>query len=99
VSARSYCACIHQQIHHLEDHKQGAESSSAKNVALDYIGDIGARLRSLQLEMESQPIVPSLDELIAKPSPEGLAKLLDSHMVVQGYLASAARDDSMYAVS
>lgn len=86
------------QAKSLEDPKQTAEASSAKNVALDYLGGIAARLRTLQLEMDSQPIVLGLDELIAAPSADGLAKLMDSHSVVQRYLASAARDDSMYSV-
>jgi len=83
----------------LENKQTTSEANAAKSVALDYLGEIAARIRTLQLQMDAQPIVPSLDELIAKPDADGMAKLLESQRSVQGFLASAARDDSMYQVS
>jgi cohesin loading factor subunit SCC2 len=47
----------------LEDAKAGAEGNASKGVALDHLGDIAARLKALQLEMERNEIVPSLDEV------------------------------------
>jgi cohesin loading factor subunit SCC2 len=75
------------------------EASTTKSVALDYLGDIGARLRTLQLQMAEPPKVCSLDEIIANPKLAELNKLNEMHLTLEGFLASAARDDSMYQVS
>jgi cohesin loading factor subunit SCC2 len=47
----------------LEDPKPGAEASAVRNIALDYLGDIAARLRSFHPEMQGEGSVPSLDEV------------------------------------
>jgi hypothetical protein len=46
----------------LEDGKSGADSSG-KAIALDHLGGIAAKLRSLHLAMNQGESVPSLDEV------------------------------------
>jgi cohesin loading factor subunit SCC2 len=51
----------------LEDHPTGNEAAVAKNIALDYLGDIATKLKTVQLDAESGGDVPSLDQVGLDP--------------------------------
>jgi hypothetical protein len=55
----------------LEDGKAGGEASAAKGIALDHLGDIAAKLRGLQLGMDQDVLIPSLDEVKIYVHPPG----------------------------
>lgn len=82
----------------LKDPKTNSETNALRSVALDYLGDIAARLRYLQLDMRSQRVVPTLDEVIANADVDGMSELLAAQGTIQNYLVAAARDDGMFIV-
>ena len=47
----------------LEDSKTGVELSAARNIALDYLGNIAARIRSFDLAMQCEGAQSSLVEV------------------------------------
>lgn len=51
----------------LEDQATGNEAAVAKNIALDYLGDIATKLKTVQLDVESGGDVPSLDQVGSDP--------------------------------
>ncbi|KAK8844801.1 hypothetical protein IAR55_006651 [Kwoniella newhampshirensis] len=67
----------------LEDGRPGPEMVAAKGIALDYLGDIAARLKALHLDMMGPIRVPTIDEAQAS---------------VQMFLSSAARDDGSFSL-
>ena len=103
--------CSLPQMSSLEDNKTGGDSSAAKGVALDYLGDIAARLRAFRLEMDGDQSVPSLDEvsymnenvtdaqLISDANVDGTSILTKNHESVHTFLSSAAKEDATYVVS
>lgn len=82
----------------LEETKVSADANAARSVALDYLGNIAARLRALHLDMQSRPLIPSLDEVIAEADVDGLANHTSAQNVIHGYLSACAREDSMFTV-
>ncbi|WVQ82810.1 hypothetical protein IAT38_004942 [Cryptococcus sp. DSM 104549] len=85
-------------IQMLDESKAGADAS-AKGVALDYLGDIAARLKALHLEMTGGMIVPTIDEAIAGADVVGMTALINAQASVHAFLNSAARDDGSFACS
>lgn len=97
---RDFLELANSQMGALNDrNKNTTEANAARTVALDYLGDIAARLRALHLEMAAKPIVPSLDEIISEANVEGMATLLAAEASIQTFLTTAARDDTMFEVS
>ena len=47
----------------LEDSRSSGETAAAKGIALDYLGDIAAALKSYQLRMASEANIATLDEV------------------------------------
>lgn len=47
----------------LDDSKTGTEATASKTVALDYLADIAAKLKSLGMEMTGATRVAALDEV------------------------------------
>ena len=94
----------------LEDSKSGVELSAARNVALDYLGDIAARIRSSELEVHREGAHSSLVEvrhrcrsklthqIISSADVDAVSRILRDQTTVQTYLATSARDDGMFAV-
>lgn len=82
----------------LEETKTSADANAARGVALDYLGNIAARLRSLHLDMGNNTHVPSLDEVIANVNVDGLKALIAAQNSIQGFLRTCAREDSMFTV-
>ncbi|OCF60187.1 hypothetical protein L486_02867 [Kwoniella mangroviensis CBS 10435] len=77
----------------LEDQKTGPEATAAKGIALDYLGDIAARLKGLGLEMNGEGKIATLDEVIANVDMAGLQKLIEAQKAIMTFLSSAARED------
>ncbi|WWC90225.1 uncharacterized protein L201_005158 [Kwoniella dendrophila CBS 6074] len=77
----------------LEDQKNGPEITAAKGIALDYLGDIAARLKGLGLEMNTDGKIPTLDEVIANVDMLGLNRLIGAQASIMTFLSSAARED------
>lgn len=82
----------------VEDSKSGSDNSVAKSIALDHLGDIAARIRSLGIEMGIQPI-PTFDEVISAADPNGAKALVGSHALIDMCLTTSADEDDMYSVS
>jgi hypothetical protein len=81
----------------VEDPKSGSESS-AKSIALDHLGDIAARIRSLHAQMTTN-FVPTFEEIISKADSEGVKALLQTYKLVDINLSASAEEDDMYSVS
>ncbi|ORY23265.1 hypothetical protein BCR39DRAFT_549569 [Naematelia encephala] len=73
--------------------------SAPKNTALEYLGSIAARLRTLHIDMLAIPSVESLDGIISHPDPDMLSALLRAHATIRSYLAASARSDAMFSGS
>lgn len=82
----------------LDERKTGPDASAAKNVALDHLGDVAARIRKLAAQMDQQP-VPTLDEIVSSVDLEGLKRFCESQNHVDSYLLASAEQDNMYSVS
>jgi cohesin loading factor subunit SCC2 len=82
----------------VEDSKSGSENSAAKSIALDHLGDIAARIRSLGEEMGVEP-TPTFDEVISAADPVGAKALIGSHRSIDTCLTASAEEDDMYSVS
>lgn len=83
----------------LEDRKSTPDANAARTVALDYLGDIATKIRALHLELNSKPLVPSVDEIISEPTVERMNLLLTAQASIQSFLTAAARDDNMFESS
>ncbi|WRT63186.1 uncharacterized protein IL334_000089 [Kwoniella shivajii] len=83
----------------LEDQKIGPESTAAKATALDYLGDIAARLKALSLQMSGEGKLATLDEIIANVDMLGLTKLINAQSSIMTFLSSAAREDGSLSSS
>lgn len=81
----------------VEDPKSSADSA-AKSIALDHLGDIAARIRSLQAQMSNHP-VPTLEEIVSNADSEGVRALIQAHRLVDSCLSASAGEDDMYSVS
>ncbi|WVQ94119.1 hypothetical protein IAU59_001197 [Kwoniella sp. CBS 9459] len=81
-------------ISSLEDSKVGPEVTAAKGIALDYLGDIAAKLKGLGLEMAGEGKGATLDEIIANADMSGLKNLCQAQQSIQTFLSSAAREDA-----
>ncbi|WVW81234.1 hypothetical protein I302_103225 [Kwoniella bestiolae CBS 10118] len=77
----------------LEDQRNGPESTAAKGIALDYLGDIAARLKGSGLEMTGEGKIATLDEVIANVDVSGLNKLIKAQEAIMTFLSSAANED------
>ncbi|CAD6587723.1 MAG: Sister chromatid cohesion protein 2 [Tremellales sp. Tagirdzhanova-0007] len=83
----------------LEDSKTGVELSAARNIALDYLGNIAARIRSFDLAMQCEGAQSSLVEIISSADVAAASNLMRDQITVQTYLAVSAKDDGMFASS
>ncbi|KIR30957.1 cohesin loading factor subunit SCC2 [Cryptococcus deuterogattii LA55] len=72
----------------LDDAKTGNEATASKTVALDYLADIAAKLKTLGIEMAGVTRVSTLDE-----------NLIEAQTSIRAFLNSAAHDDSSLACS
>ena len=86
-----------EKMNAVEDPKSGSESS-AKSIALDHLGDIAARIRSLHAQMTTN-LVPTFEEVISKADSEGVKVLLQAYRQVDIHLSASAAEDDMYSVS
>ncbi|WVQ72222.1 hypothetical protein IAR50_001771 [Cryptococcus sp. DSM 104548] len=86
-------------INSLDDNKTGVEATAAKGVALDYLADIAARLKSLSIEMLGEIKVATVDEIISEADVDGCTKLIKAQSSIRAFLTSAARDDGSFACS
>lgn len=68
-------------------------------MALDYLGDIAAKIRSLDLEMNRKAEIPNFKLVIQDANVNGLAQLLAAHQTIQSYITAASREDGMLVVS
>lgn len=68
-------------------------------LALDYLGDIAAKIRSLDMEMSGKEVIPSFKLVIQNADVKGLSQLLAAHQTIQAYLTAASREDGMLVVS
>lgn len=82
----------------LEETKTGSDSSTAKSIALDHLGDVAAKLRSVTTKVSEKPI-PTLDEIVSSIDVEGLKTLKAAQQNIDNYLATSAESDDMFAVS
>lgn len=86
----------------VEDPASTHESNAAKNVALDYLGDIATRLREVDVGSEGVVTlagVKSLDQVISDADVEAAKMIIGKHKAIKAYLSGAAREDAMYTVS
>lgn len=83
----------------VEDTKGGIDSPAAKTIALDHLGDIAAKLRSLGIAAASSSPVPTLDEVVSAVDTDGLTLLSQTHKLVDDYLCVSAEQDDMHKVS
>ncbi|KAL1405358.1 Sister chromatid cohesion protein 2 [Vanrija albida] len=83
----------------LDNQRSTHEASAARAVAMDYLGDIAARLRALHQQIESKTKVPSLDEIIADANIDGMVALAKAQTTIQSFLSTASREDSMFVSS
>lgn len=83
----------------LDDSKTGTEATASKTVALDYLADIAAKLKSLGMEMTGATRVAALDEVISEASIDELKKLIEAQISIRTFLNSAAHDDNSFACS
>lgn len=86
----------------VEDPASTHESNAAKNVALDYLGDIATRLREVDVDTEGGIVsesVKSLDQVISDSDLDAVKAITSKHKTVKAYLIGAAREDAMYTVS
>ena len=90
-------AAADEKMNAVEDPKSGSESS-AKSIALDHLGDIAARIRSLHAQMTTN-LVPTFEEVISKADSEGVKVLLQAYRQVDINLSASAGEDDMYSVS
>ncbi|RSH84025.1 Sister chromatid cohesion protein 2 [Saitozyma podzolica] len=81
----------------VEDQATGNEAAVAKNIALDYLGDIATKLKTVQLDAESGGDVPSLDQIISEADPAGASRLIKAQYTIHTYLSSATKDDGMFS--
>ncbi|KAK4684433.1 cohesin loading factor subunit SCC2, partial [Tremellales sp. Uapishka_1] len=81
----------------LEDSKNGADTSAARLIALDHLGDIAARIREVQLELSAGVMVPSLEEVISSTDVTGAQTLVQAHSTIRSYLVKSSRDDGMFS--
>ncbi|BEI91569.1 uncharacterized protein CcaverHIS019_0403890 [Cutaneotrichosporon cavernicola] len=75
--------------------KGAVEANAARALSLDYLGDIAAKIRSLEMEMNRKAVIPSFKEVLQDANSDGLAELLAAHQTVQSYLTAASREDGM----
>ncbi|EAL23165.1 hypothetical protein CNBA5100 [Cryptococcus deneoformans B-3501A] len=83
----------------LDDSKTGTEATASKTVALDYLADIAAKLKSLGMEMTGVTRVAALDEVISEASIDDLKKLIEAQASIRTFLNSAAHDDNSFTCS
>jgi cohesin loading factor subunit SCC2 len=81
----------------VEDTKPGADSSAAKNIALEHLGDIAARIRTFHRRI-LQSSVPTFAQIISKADSEGAGILLNAHRQVDVCLLASAEEDDNYSV-
>ncbi|EIW73035.1 hypothetical protein TREMEDRAFT_59198 [Tremella mesenterica DSM 1558] len=81
----------------VEEQKGGNETSTARSIALDHLGDIAARLREMHLKMKAGHNVPSTDDLISNPSADGCTSLLKAQHLIASFLSTAAGEDAMFS--
>ncbi|WVR03096.1 hypothetical protein IAU60_000086 [Kwoniella sp. DSM 27419] len=81
----------------VEDQKMGPEATAAKGIALDYLGDIAAKLKSLQMEMGGDNEVATMDEVISNVDVSGFSRLVQSHTAIRTFLSAACREDASIA--
>ncbi|ORX35130.1 hypothetical protein BD324DRAFT_633983 [Kockovaella imperatae] len=82
----------------LHNSQTGNEPTHAKMVALDYLGDIAAKLKGFQMQMEKHA-VKSFDEIISTSNIEEAERLTEAHANVLAFLSGSAKEDSMYQSS
>ncbi|CAK9787000.1 hypothetical protein CC85DRAFT_288268 [Cutaneotrichosporon oleaginosum] len=75
--------------------KGAFEANAARGLALDYLGDIAAKIHSLEMEMNRKTVIPSFNDVLQDVNVDGLAKLFAAHQTVQSYLTAASREDGM----
>ncbi|KAK1921174.1 hypothetical protein DB88DRAFT_92041 [Papiliotrema laurentii] len=73
--------------------------NAVKGLALDYLGDIAAKLRWFHVEASKTPATLSLDEIISNADTVACADLVGKHQQIHNYLTSAAREDAMFGCS
>nr|XP_019013987.1 uncharacterized protein I206_00064 [Kwoniella pini CBS 10737]OCF52768.1 hypothetical protein I206_00064 [Kwoniella pini CBS 10737] len=83
----------------LEDQKIGPEITASKGIALDYLGDIAAKLKSSGLEMLDDTKIATLDEVIANVDMMGLTRLIGAQSKILTFLSSATREDNSLSSS
>ncbi|KIR53758.1 cohesin loading factor subunit SCC2 [Cryptococcus gattii Ru294] len=86
-------------VNSLDDAKTGTEATASKTVALDYLADIAAKLKTLGIEMTGVIRVSTLDEVISEASIDELKNLIEAQTSIRAFLNSAAHDDSSLACS
>nr|KIR48435.1 cohesin loading factor subunit SCC2 [Cryptococcus bacillisporus CA1280] len=86
-------------VNSLDDAKTGTEATASKTVALDYLADIAAKLKTLGIEMTGVTRVSTLDEVISEASIDELKNLIEAQTSIRAFLNSAAHDDSSLACS
>lgn len=81
----------------LKDSKGGPDGSPAKSIALDHLGGIAAKIRTVQ--SPGSHTVPTLDEIVSSVNVDGLTRLCQSQKLVDDFLLASAHQDDMYQVS
>ncbi|WWC57550.1 uncharacterized protein I303_100082 [Kwoniella dejecticola CBS 10117] len=83
----------------LEDQKVGPETTASKGIALEYLGDIAARLKGLSLEMLGYGKIATLDEIIANVDKLGLERLINAQTAIMSFLSATSREDGSLSSS
>ena len=92
-----------------DDNNSSAEATSApaKAIALDHLGTIATRIRTVELKVRSQAQesvssylgVKRLSELVKSTDSKSVDVLLQAHVDVAAHLSKRSSDDQAYDVS
>lgn len=78
------------------------DNNATKSIALDHLGVIAARIRSVTLKTRQQEVdeqLRSMDEVVSRVDVDGLDGLMLAHRDLASYLCKKAGEDQAFVVS